>query len=132
MMKNNQLFQYHPQLNSQHLEKLYHNDYLLAAAVFADFCTDCANYIPRIKLLQQDGTLGEITDFLHKIGPSYSYVGLPGFAAEINDFILFCQDLQPDAGVNRLLNALLTYMAHWHGIIALQATALKEHIRHAG
>jgi hypothetical protein len=92
-------------LDQQFLQSLYEDDLSYAQEVFEEFLTGTKSEFEAIKNDYRDNVLKAMRQKLHKIKPTFSFVGLPTLTEKTETIIATCDassnisEIEPGCGV---------------------------------
>lgn len=80
-------FVFSADMNQSFLQAMYEGDVLYASEVFQSFLVDVKKEMEDIKKWQVENDVKKIRQTLHKIKPTFGFVGLTGLTEEIEEII---------------------------------------------
>ena len=83
-------FAFDSKLDKAFLESLYGDDFEYAQTVFEGFLADTKNEFEEIKNDYRQNALKNMRQKLHKIKPTFSFVGLPALTEKTETVIVAC------------------------------------------
>ena len=86
----NDSFLFSPELDNEALQTLYENDFVYTSEVFTMFLKDTKNEFEQIKKSYKEHEIATIRQKLHKIKPTFSFVGLGALTIETESLICRC------------------------------------------
>jgi Hpt domain len=86
-------FVFSPEFDHVFLESMYDNDLDYAGEVFSGFLKETKNEVEALMNHYGNGNVTGFRQTLHKIKPTFSFVGLTGLTEKCEELISFCDKI---------------------------------------
>jgi hypothetical protein len=115
-------------LDQRFLESLYEGDLSYAQEVFAGFLSDTRAEFEQIKGHRTQSDLKKMRQGLHKIKPTFAFVGLPGLTEKVEGVIKVCDTSTDIKGIEPSCSELFKEIEETFAIIETELARMKNHV----
>lgn len=107
LTENTSLFSFNKRLDSKHLYSLYGNDYIWIQEIFRIAYDNFPADLSAVRLAWDARDMDELKRSVHKIKPTFGFIGLPGLQQTCKDLeMLIAQDVSTSELHNQLQTLL--------------------------
>mgnify|MGYP001194419847 CR=1 FL=1 len=120
-------FTFNEQIDSSYLHSLYENDFQYIEEIFG---TTLSHFDPDFEALQQAWQQGDVVALkkaVHKIKPTFGFVGLTHVQQQCKEFEDICQKAGTTDDISQLYQQIVTTLAASRELIAAEYTKLKDY-----
>lgn len=120
-------FIFSSELNQSFLQALYEGDILYASEVFESFLIDTKAELEEIKKLHLENDVKKIRYKLHKMKPTFGFVGLTALTEEIELVITFCDKSTDMSDAEPAFSKLLIQIENTFPLIEKELKRMSTH-----
>jgi Hpt domain len=121
-------FVFSTELDRSFLQSLYEGDLQYAIEVFENFLIDTKKEVDELKNLYQENDVKKIRHKLHKVKPTFAFVGLTSLTEEVEEIISSCDRAENISEVEPGCSNLLSTFENSFGLIQKELERMKNHV----
>jgi hypothetical protein len=121
-------FTFSPKLDQTFLHSLYEDDLLYAQEIFNGFLVEAKTEFEGIKNDYSQNALKSMRQKLHKIKPTFSFVGLPRLTEKTEALIVVCDNSSDVTETEPGCSALFTEIEDSFLLVEKELLRMKEHL----
>lgn len=123
----NEFFDFSPELDQAYLNSLYEDDLSYAREVFEGFLTETGREFALIKEYHANGDIQQVRRNLHKIKPTFSFVGLTPITEESETVIVLCDQASQPTDIEPACTDLFEKIEKALDLVQKETVRLKEY-----
>lgn len=120
-------FVFSPEFDHVFLESMYDNDMDYAGEVFSGFLTETKREFDTLTVLHSNNNVTGFRQVLHKIKPTFSFVGLTGLTERCEELISLCDKITEISAADPLWTKLSADIVQSFDLVEKELIRMKKH-----